>query len=142
MASIAPAQESVLNRFRAHKKNQDKRHDEKDESERQCSIIGALGKLEQIAKTAGRRDKFTDNRPGKSKAHRHLETAEDPCCNRGNIDFAQQDDTPAAKCLHSIDQKLVHVLDAAVNGKKYQDRNENYRESNLGGHLDAKPNYK
>src|SRR5206468_8759272 len=100
------------------------RHDEKYEPECQRCTIRALGKLEQVAKTSSRCNKLPNDGTRKSKADRHLEAAEHPCRDRGNIDLTQQDHTPAAKRPHSVDQQLINILDTAVDGEEYQHRNE------------------
>src|SRR5207237_7961473 len=87
-------------------------------------------------------NKLPNDGTRKSKADRHLEAAEHPCRDRGNIDLTQQDHPPAAKRPHSVDQKLIYILDAAVDCEEYKHRNEDYRESNLRRDLDAEPNHK
>ena len=80
----------MLDGFGADEEKQDKRHDEEYEAEGQGRVIGALGKLEQVAKTPSRRNKLPNNGTGKSEADRHLEAAEHPGRDRGNIDLTQQ----------------------------------------------------
>src|SRR4029453_7802013 len=113
---IAPAQKPMLDGFGADEEKQDECHDEEYEAEGQGRVIGALGKLEQVAKTPSRRNKLPNNGTGKSKADRHLEAAEHPGRDRRIIDLTQQDHTATAKRPHAIDQKLIDILDAAVDG--------------------------
>lgn len=94
---LTPAQQPALERFRAYKKQQHKGHDEKDEPHGQRRIIGALGKLEQIAKTTGGGDKLANDGSRKRKTNGNLETAEDPSRDRGYINCSEQNHAPAAE---------------------------------------------
>src|SRR5262249_40093953 len=132
----------MLDGFGAYEEKQDKRHNEKYEAEGERCVVCALGKLEQVAEASSRCDKLANDRTGKSETDCHLEAAEHPGRDRGNIDLAQQEQSPAAQGFHAIDQKLIDILDAAVDGEEYEDSNQDYRESNLGREFDAQPNHK
>src|SRR5262245_16503297 len=116
----------MLDRFGAYESKQDKRHDEKYKAERKPWIVRALGKLEQVAEASSRCNKLPDNGTCKSEADRHLEAAEHPGRDRWNIDLAQQEHTVPAEGPHAIDQKLIDILDAAVDRKENKHCNEDY----------------
>src|SRR5215510_1455171 len=116
----------MLDGFGAYEEKQDKRHDEKYEAERQRRVIRALGKLEQVAKASSRCNKLSNDGTCKSEADRHLQTPEHPGRDRWNIDLAQQEHTVAAEGPHAIDQKLIDILDAAIDRKENKHCNEDY----------------
>src|SRR5215475_8960157 len=132
----------MLDGFGAYEEKQDKRHDEKYQAERQRRIVRALGKLEEVAKASSRCDKLANDGACKSETNRDLEAAEHPGRDRGNIDLAQQEQSPTAQSPHAIDQQLIDILDTAVDGEEYKDRNQDYRESNLRRKFDTQPNHK
>src|SRR4249919_2257707 len=129
----------MLDGFGAYEEKQDKRHDQKYEAERQRRIVRALGKLEEVTQASSCCNELPDDGTRKSKADRHLEAAEHPRRHRGNIDLTQQDHTATAKGPHAVDQKLIYILDTAVDGKEYKHRNEDYRQSNLRRQFDTEP---
>src|SRR5262244_1915046 len=132
----------MLDGFGADKEKQDKRHDEKYETECQRRIICALGKLKQVAEPSSGCDKLANDGTCKSETDRHLEAAEHPGRDRGNIDLEQHDQSPTAQGPHAIHQQLIDILDAAVDGEEYKDRDQDYRESNLRREFDTQPNHK
>ena len=116
-AVLTPAQQPALQRFRAYEKQQHKGHNEKDEPHGQRRIIGALGKLQQIAKTTGGSDKLANDGSRKRKTNGNLETGEDPRRYRGYINLSEQNHAPAAERADSVYQQLVYILYAAVDGE-------------------------
>ena len=123
----------MLDGFGAYEEKQDKRHDQKYEAERQRRIVRALGKLEEVTQASSCCNELPNDGTRKSKADRHLEAAEHPCRDRGNIDLTQQDHTATAKGPHAVDQQLIDILDTAVDGEEYKHRNEDYRRAIFEG---------
>src|SRR5262245_36716132 len=132
----------MLDRLGAYEKKQHKRHNEKYEAEGERCVVCALGKLKQVAEPSSGCDKLANHGACKSETDRHLETAEHPGRDRGNIDLAQQEQSPTAQGPHAIDQQLIDILDAAVDGEEYKDRDQDYRESNLRREFDTQPDHK
>src|SRR5262245_66401007 len=104
----------MLDGFGADEEKQDKCHDEKYEAERQRRIIRALGKLKQVAEPSSGCDKLPNDGTCKSETDRHLEAAEHPGRDRGNIDLAQQQQSPTAQGQPAIDQQLIDIVEPAV----------------------------
>ena len=129
----------MLDELCADKKNQDERHNEKNEPECESGVVSALGELEQVTQTSSCCDEFAHHGSGEGEADRDFQAAQHPGGDRRNIDLAQQGHASAAKGPHSFDQELIDVLDAAVDGEKYEHRNENHCESDLRRKLDAEP---
>src|ERR1700720_3341695 len=123
----------------ADEENQDERHNKKYKAQCQSGVVSTLRKLEQVTQTSSCCDKFTDHGSGKSEADRDFEAAQHPGGHRRNVNLAQQGHTPAAKGPHSFNEKLIDILDAAVDGKKYEHRNKDHSKSDLRRKLDAEP---